>query len=232
MNLRIAGIYFLIILFFLNNTEMDAQRDKLIYVGDPMCSWCYGFTMPLQQVKEKFPHLEFTMVMGGLRAGGQESMSSLKTFLREHWYEVHEKTGQPFAYGILSDSSMIYNTEPACRAVVTVRKIAPEKEYAFFKALQRSFYAEGTDITQQANLIAIAQSMGIDKNSFLDVFQSQEIKNNTKKDFMWSENLEVNGFPSLILYKEGRFSKLSTGYSTYDQIVKKMETLQVKPYMD
>lgn len=211
---------------------MNAQRDKLLYVGDPMCSWCYGFTGPLQQVKDSFQQLEFMMVMGGLRAGGQESMSSLKSFLREHWHEVHVRTGQPFNDDILSDNAMIYNTEPACRAVVSVRKIAPENEYLFFKALQKSFYAEGKDPTQLDNLVAVAVSTGVDKDSFLKVFQNQETMLLTENDFARSENLGVSGFPSLLLYKDGKYIKLSNGYDSYDQIVKKLESFHINPGID
>ncbi|MBK7634297.1 MAG: hypothetical protein IPJ13_08365 [Saprospiraceae bacterium] len=34
----------------------------------------------------------------------------------------------------------MYDTEPACRAVVTVGKMDVSKQYAYFKAVQSSFY--------------------------------------------------------------------------------------------
>jgi putative protein-disulfide isomerase len=220
------------ILFLTNIADLGAQKDKLIYVGDPMCSWCYGFTGPLQEIKEKFPQLEFMMVMGGLRAGGEESLSSLKSFLYEHWNDVNAKTGQIFNFEILDNSTMIYNTEPACRAVVSIRNIIPEKEYLFFQALQKSFYVEGKDPTQIENLVAVAASIGVDKSSFINIFQNLETRTLTEKDFLLSEQMGINGFPSLILYKEGKYYRISNGYNTTEQIIKKFESFQIKPKSD
>jgi protein-disulfide isomerase-like protein with CxxC motif len=49
---------------------------KLVYVDDPMCSWCYGFGRPLEA-----PHTD------------------------------------------LHEPGFVYDTEPASRAVVTVRSL-------------------------------------------------------------------------------------------------------------
>jgi len=41
---------------------------KLIYIGDPMCSWCYGFGKELSEVMQSLPELRLEIVVGGLRA--------------------------------------------------------------------------------------------------------------------------------------------------------------------
>jgi protein-disulfide isomerase-like protein with CxxC motif len=39
----------------------------------------------------------------------------------------------PFNYDRLKDESLVYDTEPACRAVVVARSMKPEIELDFFK---------------------------------------------------------------------------------------------------
>ncbi|MBK9151344.1 MAG: hypothetical protein IPM26_10245 [Saprospiraceae bacterium] len=34
----------LIVLMSAVSIQAESNKDTLIYVGDPMCSWCYGFS--------------------------------------------------------------------------------------------------------------------------------------------------------------------------------------------
>ena len=65
----------------------------LYYIGDPMCSWCYGFTNEWSAFVAALPNVKFIYLMGGLRPDGTESMASLKDFLAEHWHEINQRTG-------------------------------------------------------------------------------------------------------------------------------------------
>jgi|TARA_B110000037_G_scaffold146884_1_gene165944 putative protein-disulfide isomerase len=49
---------------------MKAQETKpqLIYVGDPMCSWCYGFSDELIEIAQAFKNnVYFKIIVGGLK---------------------------------------------------------------------------------------------------------------------------------------------------------------------
>ena len=49
----------------------------LIYVMDPMCSWCYGFAPVIKRlVAEQEGTLQFKLVMGGLRPGTEKPRTS------------------------------------------------------------------------------------------------------------------------------------------------------------
>ena len=80
---------------------MDTPR--LIYFADPMCSWCYGFSPVIQQIRETFGRaLPIQVVMGGLRPGTDTpSTDAAKAELKTHWGHVHEATGLPFDGAVL-----------------------------------------------------------------------------------------------------------------------------------
>ena len=40
---------------------------QLVYVADPLCSWCYGFGPELTRLLERIPQAKVDLVMGGLR---------------------------------------------------------------------------------------------------------------------------------------------------------------------
>ena len=54
------------------------MNNKIIYFGDPLCSWCYGFAGEVTKVAEHYKNkLVFELVMGGLRPFGTEKISEI-----------------------------------------------------------------------------------------------------------------------------------------------------------
>lgn len=194
--------------------SMQAQN-KLIYVGDPMCSWCYGFAPQLDQLITQYQGtLELELVTGGLRPYNQQSIQELKEFLRVHWQEVHNQTQQAFNYDMLDRTDLLYDTEPACRAVVVVRTMAPAKEFDFFRLIQKAFYAENKYLGEVASYYSILNDLDIDKKIFEEKFLSVEYKALVKKDFERAAALGVGGFPSVLLQTKDELIVLSRGYTT------------------
>ena len=78
------------------------KKGRIIYVGDPLCSWCWGISPHLSKLKAHYKEeMEFEILLGGLRPGGGEKWNDqFKNFLRQHWEHVTELSGQPFGYKI------------------------------------------------------------------------------------------------------------------------------------
>lgn len=204
----------------MNTDWIRNDEDALIYVGDAMCSWCYGIAEEVTTLKNNHPELAFISLMGGLRPYNTERAIDMADFLKGHWDEVNKRSGQPFTYGILQDPEFIYDTEPASRAVVTVREMAPEKEFDFFKAVQKAFYFEGKNPNHLATYLPIAEAFELDTEKYASLFQSERIKEETKRDFQLAQEMGIKGFPSLVLKKNGQFSLIANGYNTAEQIEK------------
>ena len=130
----------------------------LVYFADPMCSWCWGFAPVIAAIQETFGEdLPIRLVLGGLRPGASPPMTDeARETLRGHWVHVTEASGQPFGKQALSQSGFVYDTDPAARAVVVVRRLAPGAEIAALHRLQRAFYLEGLDVTDPEILKRLA----------------------------------------------------------------------------
>src|SRR5687768_16644773 len=117
------------------------QTPRLIYFADPMCSWCYGFSPVIAQIRQTFGRaLPIQVVMGGLRPGNDKpSSETSKTELKVHWEHIREITGLPFDDAILDQPGFLYDTDPAARAVVRVRREDDEKAAPFLRRLHRAF---------------------------------------------------------------------------------------------
>lgn len=190
-------------------------KPTLIYVGDPLCSWCYGYAPEIAYIKNKYKEeLDFKLIMGGLRPYTEEPMDvEMKEMLRGHWVEVNKRSKQPFSYDVLDEShEIIYDTEPPCRATVVVREMAPDKEFDYFKKVQSAFYHEGKNMNDINTYLELCDEFGLDKTTFTELYQSDEIKKATWEDFAFAKNLGVQGFPSTLVQIGETYYMITRGY--------------------
>lgn len=215
---------FLTIVLLVIATTMTAQTTpstKIIYVGDPMCSWCYGLTDELTEVLDHFDgKAEIEFVMGGLRPYYEVPMKEMQGFLSDHWKHVNEASGQEFNYNILERTDLRYDTEPPCRAVVAVKHLSGKNNAAlFFKKTQRAFYYDNKDMNQASSYTDLLEDTGIKAEAFTKAFDSDEMKALVKKDFQMAANLGVNSFPTLVVQHNGQNTIVARGYAKSAAII-------------
>jgi len=200
------------------------KKPILIYVGDPMCSWCYGFSPELVKVKEAIKEkANFELVLGGLRPYNTQPMVELKPFLTKHWHDVSERSGQVFCYNILDSTSITYDTEPPSRATVVVRALAPDKEFSFYKQSHSLFYEENKNMHLTESYRDLVESLGINYDQFKTSYESEEMKEKIKEDFLRARSLGVQSFPTLLLHNQHGTQRVAAGYSKAETILSKIE---------
>ncbi len=225
--------YSILLLFSLFLSQMIFAQEKttLLYIGDPMCSWCYGFSGELDEaVKLLKGDVEFELLMGGLRPYNTETMNDLKDFLKEHWEEVSLRTGQKFSFDILEEKDMVYDTEPACRAFVTMRTLHPELSYAYFKNIQHAFYFQNRNPNNSETFVELAYKLGVSREEFKSKMESEEMKEAVKMDFQFSGQLGATSFPTLILKHQDEYFLISRGYAKSEVIVKAVKSVLQEDY--
>lgn len=200
---------------------MSDQNKELIYVGDPMCSWCYGFAPVKRQLEEQCEgRAKVSLIVGGLHIDWTEPQDEdRRIFLRDHWREVGERTGQQFKFDIIEKEGFVYNTEAACRAAVTAREMVGNKEaLIFFTHLQTAFYHQNLDVTQADVLTDLAAEFGLDKDKFAELFSSPAMAQKTILDFQMAQRLGVSGFPTVVVNDQNGYAYLTVGYQAYENL--------------
>ena len=200
---------------------------EVIYVGDPMCSWCWGFSPVKAALEEQCrDRANVRLVVGGLHPFTAEPQDDRrKDFLRHHWQDVGQRTGQGFGFALLERDDFVYDTEPPCRAAVTARHLHGEaRALAFFAELQRAFYVDNSDVTQTDTLLALALGFGFDGDGFAAAFPSDEMKQATLGDFQLARELGVSGFPTVVVKDEGGYAYLTVGYQPHETLGPALET--------
>ena len=206
--------------------KLTHKDREIIYVGDPMCSWCWGISPALRQLKDSFEPqgVPFRIIVGGLRPGGGDVWNDqMKDFLAHHWQQVHERSGQPFLYDLLNIDSFDYDTEPSCRAVVVARSIKPEAEFDFFEHTQRKFYAASQDPKELTFYEDICSILEIDFGDFSTRFNSQEAVDTTHQEFILNRNWGVTGYPTVLLRNNQKLYMAAHGFTTYEELKKTVD---------
>jgi len=188
------------------------DENSLIYIGDTLCSWCYGFAPELDTFVQNHPELTLRMVQGGLRPNGVEMVHEMEDFLKSHWIEIEQRTGQPFSFDLFQNEDFVLDTEPASRAVVVCRMMAPEKELEFFKAVQIVFYVKNRNTNKLETFLEVAQEFELDTKKFAELFESEEAKYATKTDFQLSAEMGIKGFPSVVVKIKNQFFMIANGF--------------------
>jgi len=192
---------------------------EFIYVGDPMCSWCYGFGPVIERLDERFD-FPTRLVIGGLRPGpAAETLDEgLRRTLQHHWEEIGERTGQPFDLGGLDRENWTYDTLTPDTAAVTMRELSPDAALPFFARLQSAFYADGIDVTDLGVYPALLEGFDVDPDNFIEELTSLAMEQQTLADFAQARSLGANGFPTTFLRAGDDIYLVARGYAPYDTL--------------
>ncbi|MGF6393868.1 DsbA family protein [Pseudomonas plecoglossicida] len=193
---------------------------RLLYVMDPMCSWCWGFAPVAAALiaQAQAAGVPTRLVLGGLRSGVSALDASTRKYILEHWQAVAEATGQPFRFDGAMPDGFVYDTEPACRALVTARELDAERVWPLLKLIQRSFYEQGVDVTTAPQLVELAEQAGFDRASFAEALTRADTRAATAADFSWVQDLGIAGFPTLLAERNGQLALLTNGYQPLERL--------------
>lgn len=193
---------------------------RLIYVMDPMCSWCWGFAPVAQALVEQAGQggVALHLMVGGLRRERTPMDAAGRSRTLAYWRAVHEASGQPFDFAAGLPEGLVYDTEPACRALVAARQLDAARAWPLALLIQQAFYTQGEDVTRPARLVELAERAGLSRDTFAECFDADATGAATAADFAWAENLGIAGFPTLLAERDGQLALLTNGYRSLEAL--------------
>ncbi len=195
---------------------------RLLYVMDPMCSWCWGFAPVLDALAGRTAEqgVALHLVAGGLRPGTVQALDgTTREHILRHWQAVTARTGQPFRFEAALPEGFVYDTEPASRALVAARSLAPERVWPLVRAIQQAFYVEGRDVTRAATLAALAEQAGLPRQAFAAAFDSAEQRLATADGLRAGPAIWASpDFPTLLAERKAQLALLTNGYQPLERL--------------
>ena len=180
-----------------------------------MCSWCWGFAPVIDELQSTLgDEYRFSLVLGGLRTKGEMSWNEMsKGYLKGHWRQVSQRTGQMFSDRLFEKESFEYDTYPACKAVITVRELfGMQSAFAYLHTIQEAFYTRAEDITNINVLCDLLQAVDLDSTTFRDFFESDRAELLMEHDFAKARSMGANAFPSVVVIDEEGHMVCQKGY--------------------
>ena len=205
---------------------MDSPR--LIYVHDPMCSWCWGFRPTLAALCAKLPnHVLFERLLGGLAKDSDQPMpADMQRYLRETWRTIQRRIpGTRFNFEFWQECQPRRSTWPACRAVIAARKLDPELESPMICAIQEAYYLEAKNPSDDDTLIALARNLGLESTGFAALLNSPDTQNVLASEIQAARVMAVDSFPSLRLRMAETVWPVPVDYADVDTMYQTIVTL-------
>ena len=188
---------------------------------DPRCSWCWGFTTVIEDLRATVSEeYTFSLVMGGLRTNGEMSWNEIsKEYLRGHWKEVSQRTGQKFSDSLFGKEYFEYDTYSTCKAVITVRELfGMQSAFLYLHTIQEAFYTIAEDITNIDVLSNLLNIVDLDSTSFRTFFESDRAQLLMEHDFAKARSMGANAFPSVVVIDEEGHMVCQKGYRSLPEM--------------
>lgn len=198
----------------------------LYYIHDPMCSWCYAFDRVLKQIQSQLPQsIKLVKILGGLAPDSKEPMpGSLVNTLKMNWKKIEETVSHiQFNDDFWKNNQPLRSTYPACRAVLTATKQAPDLEDKMITQIQWAYYKNAENPSLDATLLDCAKRIGLNEKTFISDYQSQWINNQLLQQIDFARGLGVASYPSLCLEIDGQNLEIQIDYNNASFIIEQIQ---------
>ncbi|MGY6562842.1 MAG: DsbA family protein [Luteibaculaceae bacterium] len=202
---------------------MEFKENTFIYVYDPLCGWCFGFSQVLKEIKIQFEEkLHFTVLSGGMLLGSRETTGkAIKNLVGDGFKRVEElagvKFGEAYLNGLLN-SDTVFNSLQGSLALTAFKQDYPDKAIEFATAIQEAIHAYGNEPSNPATFCKIAANFGLEENLFKQKMEDYQTNLATQNEFNFVGQLQVTGFPAAFIFRNKQFYQVARGFTTTDKL--------------
>jgi len=188
----------------------------LYYVHDPMCSWCWGFRPVWQEIRQNLAgNIQVKYLLGGLAPDNDEIMPvAMQQDIAGYWRKIQQHIpNTEFNFDFWQQCEPRRSTYPACRAVIAARKQQADIELAMIEGIQEAYYLHAQNPSNDDTLISLAVKLGLDKTRFSEDLNAQSTQNELLEEIQFSRSIGAQGFPSMVLEKNGQAQLVPLNYN-------------------
>jgi putative protein-disulfide isomerase len=194
------------------------MKTTLIYVHDPMCSWCWGFSDVYQQLLELLPEgIEVRRLLGGLALDSDEPMpESMQAMLQQTWHHIEEMIpGKRFNFDFWTQCLPRRSTYPACRAVIAAREQGEQYDPIMTAAIQQAYYLRAMNPSDIETLVTLAEELHLDTQKFAQDLESKWLEQEFERQLEFTRRSPTSGFPSLAIDLDGQLTAVVQDYRSH-----------------
>ena len=210
------------------------MQPLLIYCYDAYCGWFYGFSPVMKKIMEKFStQIGIEVLSGGMMV--EEAVAPIEKigpYIQGAYKRVEEMTGVKFGEDFLWHvnhpelSDWIMNSEKPAIALCIFKEYYPERQLEFASDLQYALNYEGRDLDDNEAYLHLLEKYSIQSEPFYQKLQSEEYKETAFYEFALCRQLQVTGFPAVLMQlSDSKFHLLSRGYTSYEEMEERIDNV-------
>jgi putative protein-disulfide isomerase len=215
----------------MNKSEQTAMNDifsmfappqnhtqRLIYIYDALCGWCYGFSPVMKAIAERYRNqLDIAVLSGGMITGEREGpIGVVAPYIKSAYVTVEQTTGvrfgEQFLQGVLEQGTAYFSSVKPALALATFRHHKLEQSLAFAHALHTAIYYDGIEPNETQHYGRYAASFGLDASAFVAQMLTPQTHAAIQAEFHLTAQLGISGFPTLLLQDGEQLYLLTQGY--------------------
>ena len=199
----------------------------LIYCYDAWCGWCYGFSPVIRKIEQDFKNqLNIEVLSGGMILPEHPvHVGVMAGYVLENYEQVESVSGVRFGEDYLWHmrhpelSDWFPSSEKSAIALSIFKEYQPEHQIPFIADLQKALFLEGRDLTDDEAYRHLIHQYELDEDAFYEKLHSPDYQSKAAEEFALCRQLQVTGFPQLMLQiSEKKIYLISRGYEDYASV--------------
>ncbi len=206
---------------------------KLIYVYDALCGWCFGFSPTIERFAQVYQadFEKIEVISGGMVVGNRIGpIGEVAGYISQAYKDVERATGikfgEQFLNGTLAEGTAIFSSIPPAIALSIFKSYQPDNQLTFAARLQKAIYFEGKAPEEVAAYSLIAAEFGLDSDDFLVKMKDAHFKALAEEDFAYTQQLQVNGFPTVFVQLGTQYYPIARGAVNYKTLERSYQILK------
>lgn len=200
---------------------------SVYYCYDAYCGWCYGFSPVIKKLADEFQDkVDFEALSGGMiPIELARPISYTAGYIRKAYKQVELTTGVKFGEDFLWHihnpdlSDWIPSSEKPAIALCVFKEFHPDRSIHFAADLQYALHFEGRDLTDDEAYRHLLMKYGMSAEEFYRKMQSPEYKQKAYEEFAIVKQLQISGFPSVLVQAtESKFYLIARGYTPFEPL--------------
>ena len=207
-------------------------QTTLFYCYDAYCGWCYGFSKVITQIAEEYKdQFFFDVLSGGMIMPVEPTpFAPLAKYIQVAYKQVEELTGVKFGEDFLwhvfhpDKTDWFPDSTKAAIALCIFKEYHPHNAIFMASDLQYALNYEGRDLTDDEAYRHLLEKYSIPANNFYDKLKSEEYREKAYYEIALTKQLQVKGFPSVLMQvSDSKFYLLAQGYTDYQTLKQRIE---------
>jgi len=190
-----------------------------------MCSWCWAFRPVWTELQKALPEtFVVKYLLGGLAPDCDSPMpAETQAMIRRHWQTIQKRVpGTQFNFQFWTECTPRRSTYPACRAVIAARQQNPGLEDAMIQAIQQAYYLQARNPSDDDVLIDLVSGLNLDADKFRRDLNAPATMAALMDEIQQSRRIGAQGFPSLMIEKDGGYHSLNIDYNHADRMINQL----------